>query len=47
MLAEKLVMMMDATSSNGSLRSPSAVLQVNWPSLQLNEHCGESMLTMW
>jgi hypothetical protein len=44
--AEKLVMMMDAMSSSGSFFSPSAVLQVNWPSLQLNEHCGESMLTM-
>jgi hypothetical protein len=41
-----MVMMMAATSSSGSFRSPSAVLQINWPSLQLIEHCGESMLTM-
>jgi hypothetical protein len=46
MEAEKLVMMMEATSSRGNRRSPSAVLQVNCPSRQLNEHCGESMLTM-
>jgi hypothetical protein len=39
-------MMMDAMSSSGSFRSPSADLHVNWPSLQLSEHCGESMLTM-
>jgi hypothetical protein len=45
--AEKLVMMMDATSSSGSFRSPSADLHVNCPSLQLIEHCGASMLTMW
>ena len=45
--AEKLVMMMDATSSSGSFFSPSAVLHVNCPSRQLSEHCGVSMLTMW
>ncbi len=47
MVAEKLVMMIDATSSNGRRFSPSAVLHVSWPSRQLSEHCGESMLTMW
>src|SRR6266536_646149 len=39
--------MMDATSSNGSFFSPSAVLQVNCPSRQLKLHWGLSMLTMW
>src|SRR5213596_1743129 len=47
MFAEKLVMMMEATSSIGSFFSPSGVLHVSCPSLELSEHCGESMLTMW
>ena len=46
-LAEKLVTMMDATSSSGSFFSPSAVLQTSCPSRTESEHCGESMLTMW
>jgi hypothetical protein len=47
MLAEKLVIMIDATSSIGSLLSGSpGTLHVNCPSRQLIEHCGESMLTI-
>jgi len=44
---EKLVMMIEAMSSRGRRFSPSAVLQVNCPSRQLREACGESMVTMW
>jgi hypothetical protein len=47
MLAEKLVMMIEATSSIGNCFTPSEVLQVNCPSRQEIEHCGASMLTMW
>lgn len=47
MLAEKLVMMIDATSSSGSDFSPSSVRHVSRPSRHESEHRGESMLTMW
>ena len=40
-------MMIEATSSIGRRFSPSAVLQVNCPSRQLRDACGESMVTMW
>lgn len=43
----KLVIMMAATSSKGSWRSPSSVRQMSCPLRHVNEQCGESMLTMW
>ena len=45
--AEKEVTMIAATSSIGTLRSPSFDLQVSCPSLQESEQSGASMLTMW
>ena len=44
--AEKEVITMAATSSMGRDLVPSSVLQVSWPSLQLREQVGPSMLTM-